>query len=63
MENDALKYTRYTDDTGEEYYCPSDSVLSGGAVTQEAMDACVEASTAGRYSGNLEVIDRFSPSD
>lgn len=53
-------YAKYNDDTGEPYYCPVDSVTDEHIVSEWELDECVEASTAGRYSGNLDVKDRFS---
>ena len=52
-------YGKYTDDVGEEYYCPVDRVKDDRHVSEWELDDCVEASTAGRYSGNLSVTDRF----
>ena len=57
-ENDV--FGKFEDETGEEYYCPLNT--SG----KEKIDAawatvnCVEVTTAGRYSGNLNVVDRFN---
>ena len=48
-------FKRVTDDTGEAYYCPfSEQSETGPAIEP---DACVEASTVERYSGNLNVAD------
>ena len=41
-------------ETGEEVYCP----IEDGAAPD--IDDCVEASTAGRYAGNLNVAERFT---
>ena len=47
-------FKAYKDEDGEEYYCP----IEDGAAAD--IDDCVEASTAGRYSGNLNVVERFT---
>ena len=47
-------FESHIDETGEEYYCP----IEDGAAPD--IDDCVEASTAGRYSGNLNVVERFT---
>ena len=57
------EYTRYTDGNGEEYYCPISAFSDGRISNDRAAEECVEATTAGRYSGNLEVADRFSPQE
>ena len=50
----------YEDEIGESYYCPVEA--SGAAVSTVGvdLDECVEASTAGRYSGNLNIVDRLT---
>jgi hypothetical protein len=48
----------YEDETGEIYYCPLDDVADNHIVSEWEIDNCVEASTAGRYSGNLTLADR-----
>ena len=50
----------FKDETGETYYCPLGGVSDNRIVSDEDFDNCVEASTVGRYSGNLNVIDRFT---
>lgn len=56
MDTNKKAYRSYTDESGEEYYCPIGALSNNRAVITEE---CVEASTAGRYSGNLAVTDRF----
>ena len=46
-------------ETGEGYYCLINAVRDNRIVSEWELDNCVEASTAGRYSGNLNVVDRF----
>jgi hypothetical protein len=53
-------FVRYEDEVGETYFCPMDTVKAERVVSELPLDDCVEASTAGRYSGNLNVIDRFT---
>lgn len=50
---------KFEDETGEGYYCPINAVRDNRIVSEWELDNCVEASTAGRYSGNLNVVDRF----
>ncbi len=59
MKNSSDKYTKFKADDGERYYCPS--ALSEARLADDQLDSeCVEASTAGRYSGNIVVEDRFN---
>ena len=53
-------FEKHADDTGEEYYCPIADKAGKRAADAPKIDDCVEASTAGRYSGNLNVVDRFT---
>jgi len=50
-------YGKYKDENGESYYCPVNIVADDLIVSEWELDDCVEVSTAGRYSGNLKVID------
>ena len=54
--NDEL-FKMYEDETGEAYYCPISAVADDRMVSEWELDDCVEASTSGRYSGHLNVID------
>ena len=54
--NDEI-FEKYEDEIGEAYYCPINAVADDHIVSEWELDNCVEASTAGRYSGNLNVID------
>jgi hypothetical protein len=60
MRTDNDKFGKFKDETGEEYYCPLGAAKSSRIDAEWALDNCVEASTAGRYSGNLNVADRFN---
>ena len=51
--NDQFK--KVADETGETFFCPVDAVTSSSIDSYYASDNCVEASTVGRYSGNLDV--------
>jgi hypothetical protein len=51
---------KYEDENGETYYCPVNTVRDDRVVVEWELDNCVEASTAGRYSGNIHVADRFT---
>lgn len=52
-------FGKFQDDIGEEYYCPLNAVADDRIVSEWEIDNCVEASTAGRYSGNIKVTNRF----
>ena len=53
-------FGKFEDDTGETFYCPVKEVSDNNIVSEWEIDNCVEASTVGRYSGNLNVADRFT---
>ena len=53
-------FGKYKDDLGEEFYCPIEDIRDDRQVSEWEIDNCVEASTAGRYSGNINVVDRFT---
>ena len=55
--NDEI-YDRYEDESGEEYFCPVNTVADNQIVSVWELDNCVEVSTAGRYSGNLKIVSR-----
>lgn len=57
MENKDEIFGKFQDETGEEFYCPVDAVADKRVVSEWEIEDCVEVSTAGRYSGNLTVID------
>lgn len=59
MNNNNETFGKFIDDMGDEYYCPLNSVKDDQHVSEWELDDCVEATTAGRYSGNLNVVDRF----
>ncbi len=54
-------FGKYEDETGEEYYCPVNTVADNHIVSEWELDNCVEVSTANRYSGNIQVVDRSTP--
>jgi hypothetical protein len=60
MKNKNELFGKYEDENGETYYCPINDVADNHIVSEWEIDNCVEASTAGRYSGNLNVADRFA---
>ncbi len=51
-------FGKYKDELGEAYYCPINAVADNHIVSEWELDNCVEASTAERYSGNLNIVDR-----
>jgi len=54
-------FGKYRDETGEAYYCLIKEVADNNIVSEWEIDNCVEASTAERYSGNLNVVDQSAP--
>ena len=55
--NDQI-FNKFVDETGQEYYCPIDAVADNRIVSEWEIDDCVEVSTANRYSGNINMVDR-----
>ncbi len=53
-------YVKYADERGEEYYCPIGPIQDDHSDSEGDLDDCIEVSTVGRYSGNLNVLDRSS---
>ena len=51
-------YDKYEDETGEEYFCQINAVADNRIVSEWELENCVEVSTAGRYSGNLNIAGR-----
>ena len=51
-------FEKFVDETGEEYYCPINALADNHIVSEWELDNCVEVSTANRYSGNINVVDR-----
>jgi hypothetical protein len=60
MKNNDDIFGKYEDESGEEYYCPVNAIADDHIVSEWELDNCVELSTAGRYSGHLNVADRHS---
>ena len=48
-------YDKFEDENGEEYFCPINAVADNRIVSEWEVEDCVEVSTAGRYSGNLNI--------
>jgi hypothetical protein len=53
MDEKTQTYASYIDTDGETYYCPMDAIESARSSAEPDLDECVEASTVGRYAGNL----------
>ena len=51
-------YDKFEDENGEEYFCPINEVADNRIVSEWELESCVEVSTAGRYSGNLNIAGR-----
>ena len=60
MKKDKDIFGKFEDETGEEYYCPLNKTENKRIDSDWAVDNCVEVTTAGRYSGNLKVVDRYN---
>lgn len=58
MESDEI-FGKFEDETGEKFYCPVDAIADQRVVSEWEIEDCVEASTVGRYSGNINVNERF----
>jgi len=54
-------FGNYEDEAGDAYYCPISAVADNTIVSEWELDNCVEASTAERYSGNLNIVDKRVP--
>ncbi len=50
-------FGKYSDETGEDYYCPINEVADNNIVSEWEMENCVDVSTVERYAGNLNVAD------
>ena len=61
MKNKDDIFGKFEDEMGEIYYCPINEVADNNIVSEWELDNCVEASTVGRYSGSINVADRFTP--
>lgn len=59
MNDKSEKFRQYEDESGETYFCPMHAVNHDRYVSEGEIDNCVEASTVGRYSGNIDVVGRF----
>jgi len=51
-----FKYTMGEDDNA--YACPLETVENNGRVEMGQLDDCIEADVVGRYSGNIEIVNR-----
>ena len=50
-------YVRVRDGQGNEFVCPIESLKDVREATDEELDNCVDDGTAGRYAGNINVVD------
>lgn len=50
-------YTVHVDESGEKFFCPAFARGNSDGLRADALDVCVEASTVGRYAGNLNIDD------
>jgi hypothetical protein len=57
MKTSSNTYNSYVNEDGEIYFCPLSALKERRGVPANGLDECVEASTVGRYAGNLDVSD------
>jgi hypothetical protein len=53
------RYGKSANASGEAVYGPLQAATDGPVAPNTPSGACVEASTVGRYSGNIDGVDRF----
>ena len=58
MTNNNEIFGKYTDESGEAYYCPISEVADNKIVSEWEMDNCVDIATVERYTGNLKIADQ-----
>jgi hypothetical protein len=51
------KFVRVKDSRGNEFLCPLSSLKDVREASDEELDNCVDDGTAGRYAGNIDVVD------
>jgi hypothetical protein len=61
MNSSQETFSKYVDETGQEFYCPINAVKDDRIVSEWELANCVETSTTGRYAGNLKIADRKKP--
>ena len=57
MKTSSDTFETYVDEDGETFFCPSSVMEESRGVPAGMSDECVEASTVGRYAGNLDFSD------
>jgi hypothetical protein len=50
-------FVRVKDGAGNEFLCPMDALKDIKAATDAELDNCVDDATAGRYAGDIKVVD------
>ena len=53
------KYVKVTDKDGERYLCPVETLTDPSRIEGNIPDDCLEQDVAGRYAGNIEVVDEI----
>lgn len=51
------KFVRVKDGQGNEFLCPLSSLKDIREASEEDLDNCVDDGTAGRYAGNIDIVD------
>lgn len=57
MRTSSNTFKPYVDEFGEKFFCPLSAFVESRKVPAGKRDECVEASTVGRYAGNLDFSD------
>jgi hypothetical protein len=57
MADKPIGYAKLKNGAGEDYYCPAYVTERRHDLKTADWDDCVEASTVGRYAGNLDIVD------
>ena len=50
-------WVRVKDDAGNEFICPLNALKHRGSATDEELQICVDDAVAGRYAGNIDIVD------
>jgi hypothetical protein len=51
-------YVRVKDGAGNDFLCPIDALKDPKEATEAEIENCVDDATVGRYSGNIEIVDK-----
>ena len=51
-------YARVKDGSGNLFLCPVDALKDAKDATEEELENCVDDAVAGRYAGDIDVVER-----